>query len=204
MADILNESEAVRMLSTGDIAAFDHIYFKYHQQVYANICKITGDPKMAEDLLQEVFFALWKKRDSLHVDKSVANWLFVVSYNKSVSFLRKKIKESFLVPATEGELADVKEDNAGMQVEQEFASQAAILDLAVDRLPGRKKEVFKLCRYEGRTPEEVALMMGISVQSVKDYLKQSTQLIRNYVRDTANIQDATVLIGMLTVFMNHN
>jgi RNA polymerase sigma factor (sigma-70 family) len=61
--------------------------------------------------------------------------------------------------------------------------QLALIEEAVNQLPARKKEVFQLLRFEGKSSEEVSQTLGISVQSVKDYLKQATKIIRIYIRN---------------------
>jgi len=161
-----------------DIQSFDYLYHKYHHIVYANILKIVKLPVTAEDILQDVFVSLWENRHKLK-GPSIEGWLFVVSYNKSISFLKRSIKLS--VDYVENyRLFDqlISEEDLDESI---YLSQVMILEKAVNALPKRKKEVFKLCRLEGKSKEEVASILGISPVSVGDYLKQSNKAIRNYV-----------------------
>ncbi|WP_431212046.1 RNA polymerase sigma factor [Puia sp. P3] len=75
-------------VGTFDLTAFDEIYHQYHNAVYSNIYKLVRQEAVAEDILQEVFIALWENRRRLEPAK-VAGWLFVTSYNKSVKYLKK-------------------------------------------------------------------------------------------------------------------
>lgn len=183
-----------------ELQQFDAVYHQFHQAVYANICKMVCLPEMAEDILQEVFLSLWVNRQTVDL-QNAGGWLFVVSYNKSMSFLKKKLCEtSVLLPDTEY-LAAVKEEQP--EDEQLFQLRLSMVEEAIDHLPPRKKEVFRLCRFDGKSADEVADMMGISVISVKDYLKQSTQFIRQYIsRHYANIE----LPGMyfIILYFSHN
>lgn len=169
-----------------ELEQFDACYRQFHQAVYANICKLVSEPAMAEDILQEVFLSLWENRHIVDTGNA-GGWLFVVSYNKSMSFLKKKLRESSIqLPDTEY-LAAISEEQP--QDEALFQLRLSMVEEAVDHLPPRKKEVFRLCRYDGKSADEVAALLGISVFSVKDYLKQSTQFIRQYIsRHYANIE----------------
>jgi RNA polymerase sigma factor (sigma-70 family) len=161
-----------------DLAHFDRLYHQYHQAVYANIYKMVCRQQCAEDLLQEVFLAFWENRRSLDAER-VAGWLFVVSYNKAASYLKKQLKEAnLLVP-----VINLSNDIIVPEQPDErlYQLRLSVVEEAINHLPARKKEVFRLCRFEGRSYDEVAALLGISVVSVKDYLKQSTQFIRKYI-----------------------
>ncbi len=184
-------------LSEGSVEAFSTLYERYHQSVYANILKIIKVPSLTEDILQEVFVALWQNRHRIQANQSIAGWLFVVSYNKSCSLLKRKVKESLQYVENYDPYENLSyEDSVD---EDMYSTQLEIIEEAVNALPSRKKEVFKLCRLEGRPKEEVALMMGISPESVKDYLKQSNRSIRDYISlKYPHLSIYTLLIGMFS------
>ena len=165
-------------VKAAELAQFDTVYHQFHQAVYANICKLVCEPQLAEDILQEVFISLWENRQTVNL-QDAGGWLFVVSYNKSMTFLKKKLREtSVILPDTEY-LATISEEQP---VDEElFQLRLTMVEEAIDHLPPRKREVFRLCRYDGKSYDEVADMLNISVVSVKDYLKQSTQFIRQYI-----------------------
>ncbi|HZH54969.1 MAG TPA: sigma factor [Sphingobacteriaceae bacterium] len=86
------EKLELEALARGDSDAFDSIYHRYHQSIYANIFRIVRRSDHAEDILQDVFVTLWQYRHNLNQDRPVAGWLFVVSYNKSLTFLRQQLR----------------------------------------------------------------------------------------------------------------
>jgi len=182
--------------TTVDLQLFDELYRRYHQAVYANICKMVQQPQAAEDILQEVFLALWENRSKLDAAQ-VAGWLFVVSYNKAASFLKKKLKEPVLQQNEE-----LPESPMTVEATDEvlYELKLSIVEEAVNHLPARKKEVFRLCRYEGKSHDEVAAILGISVVSVKDYLKQSTQFIKKYVSVNYPQLETTALALLVSYF----
>ncbi len=189
------ETDLLRDLAQGNLIAFDALYDHYRQPVYANIIKLVRQTETAEDILQEVFVALWENRHKIDTGKSVGGWLFVVSHNKALSVLKKQVRESIVVtwqpdvpdtPAT-----DDRPD------EELYGLQMALIEEAVEHLPARKRDVFRRCRFEGQSSEEVAHQIGISTASVDDYLKQSTRFIRDYIRTRTTPSQLAVLAGLL-------
>lgn len=175
----LSDEKLARALTDGSVDAFRSLYDRYNRSVYANILKIVKQPEYAEDILQEVFVALWEYRAKIKSNQSVGGWLFVVSFNKATTFLKKKLRESLDYIEEYTDYEDILPDEAVN--EDHYLAQWMIVEEAVNALPARKKEVFKLCRFEGKTKEEVASMMGLSTVSVKDYLKQSNRAIKDYI-----------------------
>jgi RNA polymerase sigma-70 factor (ECF subfamily) len=189
------EAEPLAALALGQRSAFEALYHRYKQPVYANIRKMVPDPDAAEDLLQETFIALWENRQAIAPAKGAGGWLFVVSYNKAASYLKKKLREAaILEPETDlAELAVADE----LADEELYTAQLALVEEAVAHLPARKQAVFRLCRFEGKSAEEVAAATGISVASVKDYLKQSTRFIREYIQLGHAPTQALAVAGLL-------
>ena len=197
MAVLDSETAQLTALSQGERTAFEALYHRYKQPVYANIRKMVPDPEAAEDLLQETFIALWENRTALDPAKGAGGWLFVVSYNKAASFLKKKLREAAILEP-EADLAELAvADDLGD--EELYTIQLALVEEAVAHLPARKQAVFRLCRFEGKSAEEVAAATGISVASVKDYLKQSTRFIREYIHLGHTPTQALAVAGLLVL-----
>lgn len=193
------ETELLRNLAQGHLTAFDALYTHYQQPVYANILKLVRQTETAEDILQDVFIALWENRHKIDTTKSVGGWLFVVSHNKALSVVRKKVRESAVVQ-WEADLTDVPASDERLDDEL-YGLQMALIEEAVEHLPARKRDVFRRCRFEGQSTEEVAQQTGISVASVNDYLKQSTRFIREYIR-TRSTPSQLVAIASLLFYLD--
>lgn|GEM_PF-4115267 len=71
----------------GSHTAFEQLYNRYSPAIYANIYKAVRRPDLAEDILQDVFTVLWTNRSKIDPAQSIANWLFVVSYHRSLACL---------------------------------------------------------------------------------------------------------------------
>jgi len=176
--DIIEDSVLVSRLHDDDIGAFDILYHKYHHAIYRNIYKITKDKEISQDILQDVFIVLWEKRYKIKSDQSVSGWLFVISFNRSISYLRKKLRETLAIDAT-------YKDQTESDIEQIQAThdQYCLLYSAIDQLSPQKKKVFTLCKLDGRTYEEAAEELNISKHTVKEYLGHAVLSVKNHMKE---------------------
>lgn len=184
---LYSDQELTVLLKDGDRLAFDELYWKYHQAVYRNIFKFAKDEDVASDILQDVFTALWDKRDRLDSGQSVSGWLFVVSFNQSVNYTRKKLKElSYLQTLPKEERAmDVEPNIADIQYE--------LLERALQQVSPQKRKVFELCKLEGKTYEEAAAEMNISKHTVKEYLSGAMVSVKEFIKENPGSSEAVVL-----------
>ena len=172
--DCHTEKELACRLIKGDIAAFNEIYRKYFHPVYCNALKITREAAVAEDVLQEVFITLWEKKTTIDPERSLAGWLFIICYHKSVNILRKKLRESLLYK----ELQTPGEDS--MEEEIKYGTQWKILENALSCLSPQRRRAFELCKLQGKTYEEAAMELRISKYTVKEYLSAAVASIKEY------------------------
>src|SRR5690606_17930644 len=134
------------------------LYLKYHQAIYKNIIKLTRDQEAAKDILQDVFFKLWENRHKISLEQSLSGWLFVVSYNQSISYLRKSLRESTVQNKilSQSALQDIYDQPPLVE------DQYRLMYMAIENLSPQKRKVLELCKIEGMSYEEAAKTLNIS------------------------------------------
>ncbi len=173
------DAELILRLQKSQVEAFDELYWKYHEPVYRNILKFTKNPDAADDLLQEVFVRLWEKRFTIDEDQSVGGWLFVVSYNLSINYSRKKLREQ----TAHKKLIGTDPDHSLLPVGPgQYDEQYRLLQQAIEQLSPQKKRIVTLCKLEGKTYEEAAGELNISRNTVKEHLSAAMVNLHEYVR----------------------
>lgn len=176
--DSNGDKDLVFRLHDDDIGAFDMLYQKYHQAIYRNIFKLTKDDDIARDILQDIFVALWENRAEINADQSVSGWLFVLSFNKSISYLRKKVRETTVVNTMP--FSEMETDSSNVQLLDE---QYYLLQQAINQLSPQRKKVFTLCKLEGKTYEEAAEKLNLSKHTVKEYLGHAVVAVKNHIKE---------------------
>jgi RNA polymerase sigma-70 factor (ECF subfamily) len=189
--DLYDEIELLRLLKAGNTSAFQQLYNKYHPALYAYILRFIKIPELAEDILQEVFIKIWEIRERINPALSFNAYLYRISRN-SVFKHMKKI-------ATDTELQiqvtyQIKEAIEGTDLKLQWQQYERILHAAIDQLPTQRQRVFKLCRQEGKSYEEVAQDLSISRNTVKEHMVLAVKFIKDYIYRHADIQLVIMLL----------
>ena len=131
------------------------------------------DPRDAEDVLQDVFYALVEANRLLMPIEHVTGWLFRVARNRITDLFRKRKPESLAEPGVadeDGELLQLNDllPSPAAGPEALYARNALLdeLELAVDELPEEQREVFVAHELEGRSFKEMAAATGVSVNTL--------------------------------------
>jgi len=189
------DKELVAKLKKNDVKSFDALYMKYHQSIYFNIKKLTKDPEVTHDILQEVFISLWEKRATMDENKPVLNWLISVSYNKSINYLKSQLRDELKIKAfCNVNLIDDKERNLReLQLDQ--------LENAVKNLSPQKGRVFNLCKLQGKTYDQTAKELNISKYTVKEYLVEAVVNVKDYIKSHPGSFTALFCAGFILAIL---
>lgn len=195
----LYDQEDIRArVALGDQHAFA-LFFNHHwPQVYGTGLRLTKSPEKAQDLAQDIFIKLWENRHRLNEVKEEDAYIYILSRNVILDFLRKKVFDTENIEA----LIDYFEDSTiSPQEKLEYNELENTLKSAIDQLPGKVKDVFVLSRVEGLTHDQIAKQLNISVVSSKTYVVRALQDIRKFMAsqadNTALILAAAVIIYSL-------
>lgn len=151
------------------------ILFRNH---YAEICRavirVIPDAAIAEDIAQEVFFELWRKRLSLNITSSFGAYLRKAARNRSLNYLR----DHKVVPQGEEKLplSDGTFTDSNQELELQDLQQS--IDRAINQLPDRCRLVFSLSRFEDMSYQEIAHHLDISVKTVENQISKALRLLR--------------------------
>ena len=163
-----------------------------YQRIYGIIYRLVGDPHEAEDLTQDTFVNAYRARNGFRGDSQVYTWLYRIAVNLTKNRLeqlaRRPIPLSGVAPDGEdGEIAAELDppDTPALQVEN--AELGQVVAAAVLRLRPDFREVVLLREYEHLSYEEIAGVLGCTVQTVKTRLFRARNLLRrrlsNYLEE---------------------
>jgi RNA polymerase sigma-70 factor (ECF subfamily) len=158
---------------------FNTIFREHEYKLYTLVLRLTKSDQYAKDIIQEVFMKHWERRDRMHEIENIEAWLYRVTENKVVDFLRKASADSRLKKAIWHNLQEILNDT-GAQVEaKEFST---LIQKAIDQLPPQRKAIYRLNREKGLNYKEIADELHISRHTVKNQLHESLKFIRGCLR----------------------
>jgi RNA polymerase sigma-70 factor (ECF subfamily) len=168
------DRQLLARLRTGDEAAFDAIFRGRYAVLVGVADRMLRDRAVAEELVQEVMLALWRRRAELAADEALGPYLVRAVRNRALNHLRHlQIERRDAVHAAGPTEAPAR--GAGPVVAEELAQA---LERAMAGLPPRCREVFTLSRGHGLSYAEVAARLGISIKTVEAQMGRALRALR--------------------------
>jgi RNA polymerase sigma-70 factor (ECF subfamily) len=151
-----------RIAASGDQGAVSELYDRYAGLVYASGLRYLGDSALAEDLVQEVFLAVWRNAKSFDPSRaSFGTWIFRIARNRATDMDRRRRSR----PKTTGDEA-LAEAPGGDRADANLAESLDVA-AALSRLSSAHREVLVLAYFKGLTQREITLYTGIPLGTVK-------------------------------------
>jgi len=161
--------------STDESLAFTMLFEAYHKKIFYFILRYVHSEELAEDLSQEVFLKIWQNRNDLPHIQSIKAYLFTVARNHTLNSLKKAFQSEVALSEVVNSFA--KTTNS-IEEEIDDKEYAQFLNHVLDGLPAKSRHIFKLCREEKKSYEEVAQAMSISKNAVKNHMVLSMKILR--------------------------
>jgi RNA polymerase sigma-70 factor (ECF subfamily) len=162
-------TEVLRRVVARDPEALNTFFDHYFDRVYTHVTNLTGDPVLAEDLTQEAFIRLHRAIDRLDPARDPAGWVFTVVSNTVCDHWRSKQHRRSKREVDITKLEDFALTNGRPTPDREMERQqvAAAIREAVLSLAPNDREVLLLRSYEGLETSEIAQVLNIKPEAVR-------------------------------------
>lgn len=191
-ADAAEDSDESLMLrfAAGDIAAFDALYARHELGVWRYVFRSVRVQAVADDLLQDVWFAVARSAPSYTVSARFKTWLFTMAHNRLVDYFRTARNHVSLDGNGDEDSPGIGDTLAadsgfGPLRRLESSEQAAALIAAVERLPREQREAFLLQAEAGLSVEEIAAATGVNFETAKSRLRYARNSLRQQLQEFA-------------------
>lgn len=176
-----------------DEDAFNELVNRYTDRVYRLAYRLTGDPKDAEEVLQEVFIILVEKLSSFRSEAKFSTWLYRVASNAAYMYLRNSARyrdknislEDYKPYNDYGMIEGVKEKDFSEAPDSRLLGKegALLINKAIQELPPDYRIVFHMKDVEGMTSKEIAEALSLSVPAVKSRALRARLFLRDRLSD---------------------
>ena len=175
------ERQLIEKIKQGDEKAFEQVYNKYYEQLCRFSLHLIHNSSLVEEVVDDVLFYLWDNREETDIT-SLDGYLLRAVKNRSLNAVnslsyRKESKNIGLDISEEANfLNSLFDDKHPLEklLEQEMKEE---LTKAINNLPEECRRVFKLSRMENKKYSEIALMLGISVNTVKYHMSNAISIL---------------------------
>ena len=166
------EKDILKELKAGQHEAMDYLFDRYYNMMCSKALHYVHDSEKAEDIVQDVFFNIWKKRAEMDIHFSIRAYLIRCVTNRALNYIRDKKRITF-------ELDDQIKDHSTNIEEDIYYSETEkfILD-QINTLSPRCRQIFKMNRIEQMKYKEIAVELNISIKTVEHHIAKGLHFVR--------------------------
>lgn len=175
---LLRFSVNIKALNNGDRDEFTALYNYYWRQVYNFSRLYLRNEHVIEEVVQDVFIKIWEKREIISDNENLKGLLFIITRNLIFGKFRKDVNETFYKLS----VLNAVEQSYSIEEEIEANDLKNYIDLLVDELPLRCREIFLLSRRDNKTYKEIATLLSISEKTVENQISKALKYLKENIR----------------------
>ncbi len=175
-SDTIPDKDLLLDLVNGDMDAFDVIVDRYKNRLINFVYRFVKDYDVAEDIVQETFLRVFRKRRDYKAIANFSTWIFTIAGNLAKSELRRRKRWRFLsIDATDDEEKTFDIQDPGMRPDHIAAVRMLNENVqnSIDMLQSKYKEALILRDIEGMSYQQIAEVIGVPVGTVKSRVNRA-------------------------------
>jgi RNA polymerase sigma-70 factor (ECF subfamily) len=169
------DRQLIAKMIDGEVGGYEQLFKKYYAPLCGFAMKYVRDHEAAQDIVADVFYKLWNKRENMKRDVEIKPYLYVATKNTSLNYLKTSARN---VDVEEETFGNYFVETRTAEDEIEFDDMKARLQETIAALPPKCREVFVLSRYEDLSYKEIAAKLGISVKTVENQMGKALKRLR--------------------------
>jgi RNA polymerase sigma-70 factor (ECF subfamily) len=171
-------------IKKGNLKTFERLFKKYYSSLCNYATKYLKDLNKAEEVVQELFYRLWEKRNKLDINVSLKSYLYRAVYNGCLQYLNHRAIEIRYENYYKKQPREYDKD-ASEAINMQELNQ--VIDKTLNSLPERCRNIFLLNRQDGLKYREIAEKMDLSVKTVEANMGKALKLLRKNLKNYVHV-----------------
>ena len=182
-SDYQSDEQLIAMVLRGDASAHEALFDRYGAVVMGLAYRITGDRALAEEVVQESFWRLWRKADSFQSERgSFPSWFFSIARNLSIDAIRRQKNQAMTTNEAEHIVEQVADPAADVPEAAWLGTQYQHVRAAVAELPAEQRDVIEMAYFRGMTRQEIARSTGEPLGTIHTRARLALQKLREALK----------------------
>ena len=168
--------DIVIALKSGSKQAYEHVFHTLYNPLLNLATGIVGEEGSAEEIVQELFIKLWEKKEQLADDTRLFPYMLTSVRNRCYNYLRdRKVEDKY----KQYQLQQYREEIMDYDLSNEDEALITRLHEAINEMPEKCQEVFKLSRFEGLSHKEIADKLDISTKTIENHITRAMKMLKS-------------------------
>ena len=191
--DFVDENNLLYRISAGDRAAFTLLYTQYTGNLSRFICGMGFSRDFSEEIIQDLFLKLWLNRESITAIGMIKPYLYRASKNILLNHVKKRQVETQAI-----DLMASTKFRPGSELDEEmtYAEYHRLAQTAIDQLPVKRKQIFKMRLEQDLSLDEISNQLHISKSVVKKQLYSGVQFVKTYLSKYGEMNILVVVLSL--------
>jgi RNA polymerase sigma-70 factor (ECF subfamily) len=161
---MVRDTEIIRRIGQGDVGQFESLFRSSYVSLVRYANTLIRDHDSAEEIVQDLFFVIWRDKEKLHIESSLNGYLYRAVHNRCLHYIdHNRIVEKY---AKEMAFAEQENNESPTDILHYKELQAKIAGI-LERLPEKCGRIFCMSRFEGLKYSEIAEKLSVSVKTVE-------------------------------------
>lgn len=174
-----NDTGGAQTISVDSTVIFEQTFRAHFKALHAYACTILKDEATAEEMVQNVFYKLWEKKEQIQVQQSISAYLYKSVYYECLNYLKHtKVKSAYQAHAAyhQSENDNAADTTSMRELEKKLGE-------ALQDLPEQCRTIFQMSRFEELKYREIAERLNISVKTVENQMGKALRILREKLAD---------------------
>jgi RNA polymerase sigma-70 factor (ECF subfamily) len=173
----VNTDQFLYLIKTNPEEALQSMYKNYYGMLCNQVFLILKDKNSAEDIVQDVFFEIWKKKDTLSINQSLVAYLKRACRNRTLNYIR----DNNVKWEDDTSLMELQDSGVGSDEIMTTDELNTTIQNVIAQLPEKCGIIFSLSRFEDMSYNEIASSLDISVKTVENQISKALRILREKI-----------------------
>jgi RNA polymerase sigma-70 factor, ECF subfamily len=171
------DDELFRRMKSGDAGALKTLFERHYPALCRFSESIVKNAESAEEAVSDVFAALWLRRSVIEIRSGVKPYLYAAVRNQSLNALRSSGIHMVSIDGDESVLPD-----SGFEADAPLAYEELeyTLEAIIDRMPARRRMIFRMSRIDGLSYQEIADILSLSIHTVQNQMVEAVKFLSRF------------------------
>ncbi|MCD6091200.1 MAG: RNA polymerase sigma-70 factor [Bacteroidales bacterium] len=174
----------LKAIKKGNIQEYELLFREYFQPLLSYAVSIIKSEANAEEIVQDIFFGIWKNKKSLDIHTSFSSYLYKAVYNNCLQLLKREKRK--LNYQQDGRNWNNHESMNPGEILL-YNELSVKINKVVEELPENCKTIFKLNRYQGLKYSEIADKLAISIKTVEANMTKALKYLKRQMDEYVHI-----------------
>ena len=159
---------------------FEQVFKSHFKALHAYAFTILKNEVAAEDIVQQVFYKLWERREQTEITQSVSAYLYRMVYNDSLNFIKHQKVKAAHQSYTRHTMSEGTEHISRKLVAKELSEK---IQVAMNKLPEQCRTIFQMSRFEELKYKEIADKLNLSIKTIENQMGKALKIMRAELAD---------------------